>query len=411
MKKISILIAVRNEENIILLCLEKLKKAINFFYKIEENKTNFELEILIGDDNSNDKSSKIIKHFIEKNQDVKCKYYEIIQNNLKGKVNVIHQLINHSEGETIILLDADILVNQNWLQELVKTYYQNDKIKMVMGTTIPKNSSVVVDILAKRDQQQFFTTFQIIDWIFGQGVLAIFSKLGYPQTAMGNNLIFDKKIYQEIGGYEKIEFSVTEDVALFKAFQNYLNGRWWGHQQRQKNNCQIFQSVRQLEKQKKTYHCSCLHARTINKKQFFIQLFNADSLAFTETEPTLKDWILQRHRWFCGAWQFSNFIKKGILIAYLFRIIFLLGIIIAIILSGNLYLILSIFITLGVNFLLIILFFIKLKLKINLLPSSVSPPTTILQIIIFCLIEPFLYFLVGIHFLKTKKVKWKGREF
>ena len=391
MKKISILIAVRNEEEIILSCLENLQLAINEFYKEEQNKTNFKIEILIGDDDSSDKSAEIIKNFINRNQDSDYKYFKIEknnnekinQNNLKGKVNVIHQLINYSEGETIILLDADILVNPNWLKELLKNYYQNDEIKMVMGTTIPRaneESFPIVGVLAKRHQQPMFVVFQIIDWIFGQGIFSIFSKLGFPQTAMGNNLIFDKKIYQELGGYEKIEFSVTEDVALFKAFQKHCR------QQRQEQNCQTLQSVRQLK-----------------STLFFLQLFNSQSLAYTEAEPTLKDWILQRHRWFCGAWQFSNFFKKGILLTYLFRIIFLIGIVVGIVLSGNSYLSLVVFLALGINFLLIISFFIKLKLKISLV--------TLLSILIFCFIEPFLYALVGIHFLKTKKVKWKEREF
>ncbi|WP_338792980.1 glycosyltransferase [Bernardetia sp. MNP-M8] len=386
MKKISILIALRNEERIILSCLENLKRAINEFYQGEKNKNNFEIEILLGDDNSDDKSAEIINEFIKKNQNTNYTYFKIDkvlnkinQNNLKGKVNVIHQLINQSEGETLILLDADILVNQNWLQELIKKYYQKESIKMVMGTTIPKIN-----------QESFFTNFQTIDWIFGQGVLAIFSKLGFPQTAMGNNLAFDKKIYQELGGYENIQFSVTEDVALFKAFQNYINGCWW-RQQQKKQNCQTLQSVRQVSNPQK------------NKNQFFLQLFNSKSLAFTEAELTLKDWILQHHRWFCGAWQFSNFIKKGLLITYLFRIIFFIGIVVGIFLGGNSYLILAVFTILGINYLLILSFLVKLKLKISL--------SIFLQVFLFCLLEQFLYLLVGIHFLKTKKVKWKGREF
>ncbi len=385
MKKISILIAVRNEEKVILSCLQNLKKSINEFYKKEENKDNFEIEILLGDDNdknTKDKSAEIIKKFVNSNECLNYKYFKIEennynlinQNNLKGKANVIHQLINHSKGETIILLDADILVNKDWLTELVTNYYKSEKIKMVMGTTIPTITNKLnlchcwcfseatptikaTTILAKRHQQQILSVFQTIDWILGQGVLAIFSKLGFPQTAMGNNLIFDRNIYQEIGGYENIEFSVTEDVALFKAFQNHL------------------------------------------KTPFFVHLFNSNSLAFTEPEPTLKEWILQRHRWFSGAWQFSNSFGRGFLLIYLFRIIFFIGIILTI----NNYLILFILISLGINYLLIISFFVKLKLKIS--------ASTLLSVFIFFITEPFLYALVAIYFLKTKKVKWKEREF
>ncbi|WP_338769312.1 glycosyltransferase family 2 protein [Bernardetia sp. ABR2-2B] len=373
MRKISILIAVRNEEQLILSCLDNLKKSINEFYKIEENNHNFNLETLIGDDNdtnTEDKSAEIIKEFIERNKGLDFNYFkidrtkkELIKNNLKGKINVVHQLINHSAGKTIILLDADILVNPNWLKELLTKYYQNENIKMIMGTTIPNPN-----------QDSFFTKFQTIDWLFGQGILAIFSWLGFPQTAMGNNLIFDRKIYEELGGYESIEFSVTEDVALFKTFQKYIK----------EQSCLTLQSVRQNKQ---------------NKNQFFLHLFNSQSLAFTEAEPTLKYWILQHHRWFCGAWQFSNFLKKGILLIYLFRIIFFIGVI----LSGNIYLIFSTLLLLGINFLLIISFFVRLKLKVSF--------STILQALLFCLMESFLYFLVGVYFLKTKNVKWKGREF
>ncbi len=376
MEKISILIAVRNEEQLIFSCLDNLKTSITHFNRTEKNKNNFEVEVLIGDDNdqnTEDKSAEIIKKFIEINQNQNFNYFKINkeknnQNNLKGKANVIYQLINYSEGETLILLDADVLVNQYWLNELVKTYYQNKEIKMVMGTTIPK-------IITQINQKTFLQSFQTIDWISGQGMLAFFSKLGFPQTAMGNNLVFDKKIYQQLGGYEKIEFSVTEDVALFKAFQNYIREK----------NCQTLQSVRQLENK--------------NTNQFFTHLFNSNSLAFTEAEPTLKDWILQRHRWFSGAWQFSSFFSKIILLIYLFRIVFVLGII----LSGSTYLILSFLVVLLINFSLIILFLRQLKLKISF--------SIILQTILFCITESFMYSLLGIYFLKTKKVRWKGREF
>ena len=274
------------------------------------------------------------------------------ENNLKGKVSIVSQLIDISEGESIILVDADVFVTPNWLNELITNFYKNEQTKMVMGTTIPKVES------------HFFAKLQMIDWLFGQGVLAIFSTLGFPQTAMGNNLMFDKKIYQNLGGYKKIEFSVTEDLALFKGF-----GNWWKYQKRQGN-----------------------------KHHFFTHLFNSDALAFTESEPTLKDWILQRHRWLTGAWQFSNFFKKSLLLLYLFRILFFIGII----LSGNVYLIYLIFFLVGINFLLTLSFFIRLKLKVSF--------SILFQILVFCLVESFFYALVGIYFLTNKKVSWKGRE-
>ena len=42
--------------------------------------------------------------------------------------------------------------------------------------------------------------------------------------ALGTILFLGKKAYDEIGGYRKIKFSVTEDFALFKAIA--FSGKW-----------------------------------------------------------------------------------------------------------------------------------------------------------------------------------------
>ena len=42
-------------------------------------------------------------------------------------------------------------------------------------------------------------------------------RLGFPVTAIGNNLSVRRKAYDEVGGYRQIPFSVTEDYALFHA--------------------------------------------------------------------------------------------------------------------------------------------------------------------------------------------------
>ncbi len=43
--------------------------------------------------------------------------------------------------------------------------------------------------------------------------------LGKPLSAIGNNMSYRKSAYLEVGGYEKIPFSVTEDFQLLMAIK------------------------------------------------------------------------------------------------------------------------------------------------------------------------------------------------
>jgi cellulose synthase/poly-beta-1,6-N-acetylglucosamine synthase-like glycosyltransferase len=58
---------------------------------------------------------------------------------------------------------------------------------------------------------------QSLDWFLLFSVAAAGIRLGFPFTAVGNNLSVRRKAYDETGGYRKIPFSVTEDYALFEA--------------------------------------------------------------------------------------------------------------------------------------------------------------------------------------------------
>jgi cellulose synthase/poly-beta-1,6-N-acetylglucosamine synthase-like glycosyltransferase len=64
---------------------------------------------------------------------------------------------------------------------------------------------------------------QSLDWCYILGVGSGRASIGFPIGGIGNNFTFRKQTYQEIGGYERIKFSITEDFALFQAI---LKSRW-----------------------------------------------------------------------------------------------------------------------------------------------------------------------------------------
>jgi len=200
---VTVLVAARNEENNITACLESLLK-LNY----PEDK----LEIIVINDRSTDSTEQIVTGiFTEHNHCRLIHSSDNISNVFPGKANAIDCGIKESKGDIILATDADCSVPENWITEIVK-YYQ-DETAMVCGyTRINHNNS-------------FFNKLQSFDWLYLLS-LAIYSS-GYNMTmsCIGNNLSFRKSIYNNIGGYGNIEYSVTEDLALMRRINKLRNVR------------------------------------------------------------------------------------------------------------------------------------------------------------------------------------------
>ncbi len=94
MKKVSIIMATYNHEKYIRHALESTVVQ----------KTNFEYEVLVGDDCSTDGTASIIKEFAEKYPDIIVPFYR--EKNL-GMVRNTYDLLTHVSGEYIALLEGD----------------------------------------------------------------------------------------------------------------------------------------------------------------------------------------------------------------------------------------------------------------------------------------------------------------
>lgn len=189
----SIIVAAKNEEENILLCLQSLANL-----EYPDNK----LEIIIVNDHSDDKTQDIIDSFIQDKKIFKC----IIPNKeigqLKGKANAIANGILASKNEIILTTDADCIVSKTWAKTIT-SYYQND-VAIVNGFT-------------NQLERNLFEAMQSKDFIYLLGVAAGTINLGKPLSCIGNNMSYRRSVYDEIGGYEKIPFSVTEDFKLLMA--------------------------------------------------------------------------------------------------------------------------------------------------------------------------------------------------
>lgn len=190
---ITILVAARNEEKNILDCLESLNKLI---YPPDK------IEIIVVNDNSTDSTGEIIEKFISDKHLFKCIVPQKVIGDSKGKANAIANGLEIATGEIILTTDADCMVSETWAKTIA-SYFTKD-VAFVGGYTSQTDSTP-------------FEAMQSIDFIYLLTVAAGTINLGKPLSCIGNNMAYRKSVYDEIGGYENITFSVTEDFQLLMA--------------------------------------------------------------------------------------------------------------------------------------------------------------------------------------------------
>jgi len=196
---VSILLAVRDEEENIIRCLDGLNE-------LDYPKESY--QVLIGDDQSKDSTSELVLEYIKDRPNFI--YYSIPENYnpSRGKARVLAFLAKKAMGDYYAITDADISIPKGWLNGLLG-YFQK-KTNNEKGIGIVSATSVV------GNQDSFLGNMQGIDWLYFMGLLKSIDNLKLPSTAIGNNMMIKKEAYWETGGYEKIEFSITEDYKVYE---------------------------------------------------------------------------------------------------------------------------------------------------------------------------------------------------
>lgn len=197
-KKITIMVAARNEQKRILDCLRSLDA---------QDYPKHLTQILIGNDRSEDATGRIVAEFIA---DKPCfSLVEIVEDwpGIKFKQNVLAQLAQKATGEILLITDADITHDPTWAAQIVAAFEEphfGQKPAMVSGATLVRDEG-------------FWGAMQALDWLGGMATIKTFDALGKPITANGNNTAITRAAYDAVGGYQTVPFSVTEDYKLMEA--------------------------------------------------------------------------------------------------------------------------------------------------------------------------------------------------
>jgi cellulose synthase/poly-beta-1,6-N-acetylglucosamine synthase-like glycosyltransferase len=194
---VSVLIAARNEEERLPVCLESL---LNSSYPAGK------FEIIVIDDRSTDNTRLIAENFSRQNSHIRVIPIHQRLENLSGKASALCQGMQHARGEIILMTDADCRVPPNWMAQMAS--YFTPGVGLVGGFTL----------LSDGDKKaSLFTNIQTLDWIYLLTIGAGAAGLGKPVSIIGNNFAFRRAAYEAVGGYQKIGFSIIEDFALMRA--------------------------------------------------------------------------------------------------------------------------------------------------------------------------------------------------
>src|SRR3989338_1688156 len=193
---ISVLIPARNEENNLPQLLQSLLKQ-----------TYPHFEVIICDDNSEDKTLEIIQSYTGKSKQIAYIQGKKLPPNWTGKNWACHQLSQKARGSLYLFLDADVLLEPEALESAV-ALMERKKTALLSCFPCQKMKTVGEWLIVP-----------LLDWLLLSFIpmdLVYRTKNNSFSVAIGQFILIRKSTYYKINGHEGIKDKITEDVYLSK---------------------------------------------------------------------------------------------------------------------------------------------------------------------------------------------------
>lgn len=191
---VSVLICARNEELNLDRCLESL---------IRQDYPREHMQLLIGNDNSEDGTAEKIAGYTSSYSFIKEIEITHEKDGLIAKANVLNQLIDATDDEYIVILDADMKARPGWLRSMVSALGHSP---LVSGYT-------------RIDPHSFRAQIQAFDWQIVLHSMKAMADTFRPISILGNNMGFRRSAYDQVGGFRALGPTDVEDLGLLQRFQ------------------------------------------------------------------------------------------------------------------------------------------------------------------------------------------------
>jgi glycosyltransferase involved in cell wall biosynthesis len=191
---VSVLIPARNEENNIGNILQDL---INQDY--------FNIEVIVFDDQSEDKTQDIIKKYASTDNRIKLVCSEVLPEGWLGKNHACHSLSKHSKGEYLLFLDADVRIRNNTIGKAVS---YSKKYDLNLISIFPKQ------IIRSPGERITVPNMNYI--LLSLLPLILVRKLKFPSLSAANGqfMFFKAGTYHSIEPHKLMRNNKVEDISI-----------------------------------------------------------------------------------------------------------------------------------------------------------------------------------------------------
>jgi glycosyltransferase involved in cell wall biosynthesis len=196
---VSVLIPARNEETNIGNLLSDL---LNQDYK--------NIEILVFNDQSSDRTAEIVTEFQQKDSRVRLIHSEGLPNGWLGKNFACYSLSKHARGEYFLFLDADVRIGNNVIADTID---YSTKYNLGLLSIFPKQIMMTIGE---------HLTVPIMNYILLSLLpLILVRKLKNPSLAAANGqfMLFNSTVYREFNPHEKVKAQKVEDIEIARYFK------------------------------------------------------------------------------------------------------------------------------------------------------------------------------------------------
>jgi len=209
---VSVIIPARNEAKHIVPLLQSI---------LNNNYPSHLLEVIVVDDYSEDETAALAAGLLNNSQGkvLALKDYLPVDQRINSyKKKALEIAIAASKGQLIITTDADGIVPQNWIANIVAVY-EREGAKFIAAPVALLSHS-------RHPIPPVLWLFQSLDFITMQGITAASARLGLGNMCNGANLAFDKAAFQEVNGYKGIDHIASGDdmLLMYKIQQRYPHG-------------------------------------------------------------------------------------------------------------------------------------------------------------------------------------------
>ena len=194
---VSVIIPARNEE-------ENLPSLLESMTGQEYDN----IEILVADDRSTDRTWEIIREYEAKDTRVHGYRTEKGKYSSHGKMNAMLSLIPHAKGKYLLCTDADTIHGKKSILNALKIM-ESGHYDILSGFPAEYSSSYAARTITA---SMVFSNVCIPHFIFNTLHLSSFA------IGIGQFIMMKKSSYDEVGGYGKLDGQICDDLGIIKAF-------------------------------------------------------------------------------------------------------------------------------------------------------------------------------------------------